>query len=327
MSKHDIVVIGASAGGLEAIRELVSALPKKMAASVFIVVHTGRESPGLLATIVGRWSRMPTYYPAENSPVRPGHIYVAPADHHMLLDDHRVRIVRGPMENRSRPAIDPLFRSAAWNFGPRVIGIILSGLLDDGVAGLWAIKESGGITIVQDPGEAMFSDMPMNALRYVHIDHILPVKQMARRLPELIAQPARKKRKSHSSDKFKLESEFAMAKRSIKDMNRLGKPSAFACPTCHGTMWELRNGEMVRYRCHVGHAFSPKNLLAEQSDAVEEALYEALKAMEEKSVVLRRLASQFAAHSPSEKSSYESRAAKQDKNAKVIRELIAKRGA
>lgn len=325
MPGHDIIVMGASAGGVEPLKKLVHALPKGLPASVFIVLHTGPDSPGYLASILGSNGNLIARYPTDGTVFRKGHVYIAPPDQHMLLNGNRIRIVRGPKENRARPAIDPLFRSAAWSYGPRVIGIVLSGMLDDGVAGLRAVKSTGGISIVQNPEEAIFPDMPLNAMKFVEIDHNLRIDQMAWMLPKLVKQPAKRKRRSGPPKHLKLESDFVMMKRSFNAMKEFGTPAVFSCPSCGGSMWELRDGELVRYRCHVGHAFSPESLVEEQSDAIEDALYVALKGIEEKAAALRRMAQQFGDRRPAEKRAYEEKAKKTDKIVVFIRELIAKK--
>jgi two-component system, chemotaxis family, protein-glutamate methylesterase/glutaminase len=207
---HDIVVIGASAGALDALQRLVGALPKGLPASLFIVQHISADAPGLLASILQRKTGLRVLAPADNTPIETACIYVATPDRHLLLRNGAVRVVRGPKENRHRPAIDPLFRSAAWAYGPRVVGVILSGMLDDGVAGMWAIKTCGGITIVQDPNEALYPEMPNNALSTVDIDHCAPVEKIAQLVNDLARTPAADTNRFPVPDEVKVETEFAM---------------------------------------------------------------------------------------------------------------------
>lgn len=325
MPGHDIIVVGASAGGVEILENLVQALAPKLPASIFVVIHSSRHSPRVLDHILNKAGTLPAIYPADKTKIEKGHIYLAPPDYHLLLEHNRMRIVRGPEENRHRPAIDPLFRSAAWAYGPRAVGVILSGMLDDGVAGLWAIKSSGGISIVQDPKDAAFPEMPINAMQRVKIDYVLPREKIARLLSQLATQPVPRQRKTANADKLELETEFTMMQHRMKDMAKLGQPSVFSCPSCGGTMWELQDGELIRYRCHTGHAFSPEALLEEQSQVVEDALYSALRALQEKTAVYRRLAEQIGNKRSKEKARYEKLADEQDQNAAALRKLLAAR--
>src|SRR6185369_4969976 len=185
MPKRDIIVIGASSGGIEALRVLVGDLPRDFAASIFVVVHTGPGAPGVLHHILNRAGTVKAIDPTDGQEIKPGRIYVAPPDHHLILEPGKICLSRGPKENRFRPAVDPLFRSAAQVYGPRVIGVILSGGLDDGTAGLWALKKLGGTAIVQDPGDALFPSMPVNALRYVSVDYSVPIRDLGALLVRL----------------------------------------------------------------------------------------------------------------------------------------------
>src|SRR3954470_2925577 len=185
MPSHDIIVIGASAGGVETLKALVRGLPAELPAAVFVVLHVAPGGPGYLPQILAKAGPLPASFPEDGEAIANGRIYVAPPDHHLLLEPGRVRVVRGPKENRHRPAADPLFRSAAWAYGPRVIGVVLSGTLDDGAAGLWAIKSCGGVAIVQDPEDALFDEMPASALASVDADHVAPLEELPLILAEL----------------------------------------------------------------------------------------------------------------------------------------------
>jgi two-component system chemotaxis response regulator CheB len=322
MPGHDIIVIGASAGGVEALKELVAALPANLPATLFIVLHTSPHSPGLLPSILDKRGPLPAVAAQDKAKFKKGCIYVAVPDYHLLIEGQRMRVVRGPKENRHRPAIDPLFRSAAWSHGPRVAAVVLSGNLDDGVAGLWAVKTCGGATLVQDPVDALFPDMPASALRSVEVDHSLPLAQIPGVLIELAKKSETKPRRSSAPQQLKIETEFSMLDRDIHDMNKLGSPTAFTCPACRGALWELQDGEILRYRCHVGHAFSAGSLLEEQSDAIEAALYSGLRALEEKAITLRRLESRSSNKLSSIKARYEDEARSLEARAEIIRDLL-----
>ena len=223
-----------------------------------------------------------------------GHVYVSSPDHHLLVKPNRtLRVVRGPQENRHRPAIDPLFRSAAQAFGSRVIGVLLSGTLDDGTAGLYAIKESGGIAIVQDPEEAIAPGMPRNALKHVEIDYCLPTQKIALLLVQLTSESLVLKeslpRSNPATAKEVKIAEFDMAE--IHSEGKPGSPSIFTCPDCSGTLFEISDGDVSRYRCRVGHAYSPENVLKAQGTALDRALWTALRMLEERIAFLRLMSS------------------------------------
>ena len=318
MANHDIIVIGASAGGVETLKILVAMLPRDLPAAIFVVVHTSPESPNLLPAILGRAGNLPAGSPEDGDLMERGRIYVARPDHHLLVEPNRIRVVRGPKENRHRPAVDPLFRSAAWAFGPRVIGVVLSGTLDDGTAGLWAVKTCGGIAVVQDPEDALYPGMPASAMTYVRVDHCVPLSRLGPLLVKLAHEPARDAGPTAAADKLSLENEFAKLEGEVDAMKALGTPSAFTCPTCQGSLWESQDGNLLRYRCHVGHAFSPESLMAEQSETVENALWSSLRALEEKAAMYRRLAERM-----SVKTRFEDKARALDASAQVIKGLLA----
>ena len=317
-----IVVIGASAGGVSAIRQLVAALPADYAGAIFFVIHLSAESPTVLPEILQRMGPLPVAWAEDGMPIERGRIVVAPRDCHMLLEADRVTVVRGPRENRHRPAIDPLFRSAAWAFGPRVIGVVLTGSLDDGTAGLWAIKSCGGTTVVQDPGDAQYPDMPSNALMHNRIDHRVTLAQMAPLLVDLARQPLRTAGGSRPQ-RLKDEVEYAKMNRDISDMDSVGTLSAFTCPSCRGALWELEENGHLRYRCHTGHAYTHASLLIDQNNAIEEAMYMALRAVEEKATALRRLAERWDQGFATLKADYQQRARDMDNTADVLRGLLS----
>jgi len=325
MPNHDIIVVGASAGGVEALTRLVKSLPNDMPASFFVVLHIAPQSPAMLPSILRRAGKLPVEETRDEQAIELGHVYVASPDYHLLVESGRVRVIRGPKENRHRPAVDPLFRSAAWAYGPRVVGVVLTGTLDDGTAGLWAIKSCGGVAVVQDPMDAAYPGMPTSALQNVDVDYSVPLDQLGPLLDKLARQSVANHVNAQSPEKLKLETQFTMMQRDIRDMNALGQPSAFTCPSCRGALWELHDGQLVRYRCHTGHAFSTESLLAEQSESIENALYSAVRALEEKATAMQSLASRFADKLPTYEKNYLQEAAGLEDRAKVIREIIFNR--
>jgi two-component system chemotaxis response regulator CheB len=318
---HDIVVIGASAGGVPTLQRLVGALPEDLRAALFVVLHLSAEARSELPAILGRAGPLRAVAAADGMPIEHGRIHVAPPDHHLLVEPERIVVTRGPRENRHRPAIDPLFRSAAWAYGPRVVGLVLSGTLDDGTAGLWAIKSCGGTTVVQEPGDALHPEMPQNALTHNRVDHRLPLDEMAPLLTRLAHEPVAAK-PTRAPDSIHDELEFARMRRGLHDQPPRGTLTPFTCPSCHGALWELDEGGHLRYRCHTGHAFSHSSLLVEQGTQVEESIYTALRAVEEKSLALRRLAARWPERFPVVKAEYETRARELDTASGVLRRLL-----
>src|SRR4051812_33241997 len=215
MQSHDIIVIGASAGGVETLKQLVAGLPAELPAAVFVVLHVTPNGPGYLPRILEKAGPLPVCSPKDGDGIANGRIYVAPPDHHMLVEPGRLRVVRGPKENRHRPAVDPLFRSAAWAYGPRVIGVVLSGTLDDGAAGLWAIKSCGGVAVVQDPEDALFGEMPASALACVDADHVAPLEEIPLLLAELVRSPATGAHDPAVAEKLKIEDQSTMMDRGM----------------------------------------------------------------------------------------------------------------
>jgi len=290
-----IVVIGASAGGVEALMKLTAALPPHFAAPVVVVLHVGAETPSVLPQILGRSGPLPAREASDGERLRPGTIYTAIPDHHVLVDeDKTLRLVKGPRENRQRPAIDPLFRSAALAFRSRCIGTILTGTLDDGTAGMLAVKKAGGATIVQDPADAMYASMPQSVLDYVKVDYVLPLAGIAAKLVDCVRAPCATAERSAGLEMMAMEKKIvALDAKTLQDDDRPGTPSAYSCPDCGGVLWEIEDGDdydYVRYRCRVGHAFSPETMLDAQNDVLEEALWAAMKTLEESARLSARLA-------------------------------------
>ena len=290
MPGRDVVVVGASAGGVEALIQLVGKLPADWPASLFVVLHLPAGATSVLPQILHRHGALRAAHARDREPIEHDRIYVAPPDRHLLVDRHHVRLVHGPKENGHRPAVDPLFRSAARAYGRRVIGVVLSGMLDDGTAGLQAIKARGGLALVQDPADALFPGMPDSALENVAVDHYAAAADLAALLAELVREPVEDNRVAED-DKLNLETELVeMDLDAIERTQRPGQPSVFTCPECQGTLWEMRDGELVRFRCRVGHAFSAESLFAGQSERLEMALWTALRALEEKVTLAQRMA-------------------------------------
>jgi two-component system, chemotaxis family, protein-glutamate methylesterase/glutaminase len=328
VTHRDIVVIGASAGGLEALKHLLSAMPGDLDAAILIVLHTASHSGSLLPSILTRAGNLPVTHPQDGEPIQPGKVYIAPPGFHMIVEEGFLRVVGGPRENLQRPAIDPLFRSAAGAYGRRVIGVILTGMLDDGTAGLMVVTASGGEAIVEDPESAMFPSMPRSAVDHVPNAHVAPLAELPATLLHLIRQELGPesnslKKASIASGKETRIAELDMSE--ISNEARLGKPSPFACPDCGGVLWEIEEHGLLRFRCRVGHALTAKYLGVEQRYAVETALWEALRALEENASLYRRMAGR-ASNSRHEAPArlYEQRAANTESNARVLRNFLLK---
>jgi two-component system chemotaxis response regulator CheB len=289
MPGHDIIVVGTSSGGVEALRRLVSGLPANLPAAIFIVLHRPPDHPSLLAEILDSAGPLPVAHAVDGESIEPGRIYVAPPDRHMLIEDARIRLTSGPKENRFRPAVDPLFRSAANTYGARVIGVVLTGNLDDGTAGLWAIKDRGGIAIVQDPEEASFPSMPRSAMSQVAVDYCLRMEEIAPTLATLVAEPGIGG--AAVSEHMEIETRIALEDNALEaGIMKLGQLSAFTCPECHGMLLQIQDGGLVRFRCHTGHAYSVNSLLEDVSESVEQSIWNTLRALDEQLLLLRHLA-------------------------------------
>jgi two-component system chemotaxis response regulator CheB len=329
VTNRDVVVVGASAGGVEALRTLVYGLSPTFPASVVIVLHLARSAPSALPAILARATSLPVTTAIDGDQLRPGHVYVAPVDFHVLLLDGRLRLSRGPSENGHRPAIDPLFRSAALSFGPRTIGVILSGSRDDGAAGMAAIARQGGTTIVQDPEEALHSSMPLAAMEAARVDHILSVAKMGPFLGELVARVQPASAPAEAGQPAGLLAAEVEASESVPDgLRTIGQPAGYGCPACGGSLYEVEGSPVPRYRCRVGHAWSPESLLEEQSAGLEGALWMALRALADKAALSRRMAENFRASGHgSTRERFESIAADADSASELIRGLIDRIGA
>jgi two-component system, chemotaxis family, protein-glutamate methylesterase/glutaminase len=289
---RDIIVIGGSAGAVEAVLQLVRGFPPELSATVFVVIHTSPTADGALAGLIDRASHLPCAMAVDGAELMPGKIYLAVPDHHLIVQGGRMRVIRGPRENRHRPAIDPLFKSAAVSHGPRVIGVILSGTLDDGSAGLSLVKKLGGKAVVQDPSDAIFPAMPLNAMNAIEVDHSVPLKDMPALLSRLAKESAGKPMDAPEADKT--EAEIAANKLiSEEKMREVASPSIFNCPDCNGTLFEYKDGGMLRFRCSIGHALGAETLLAEQANQIESALSASLRSLVENKRLYERLMEDF----------------------------------
>jgi two-component system, chemotaxis family, protein-glutamate methylesterase/glutaminase len=298
MATKDIVVVGASAGGMAALERLVAGLPRDLPAAVFIVWHLSPGVRTVLPALLSKAGPLPAAAPSDGDSIEHGRIYVAPNDHHMLLERGYIRVTKGPKENRFRPAVDPLFRSAAYLYGTRVIGVVLSGALDDGTAGLWAIKLRGGTAVVQDPADAMHRSMPLNALDNVEVDYKLPVADIGPLLGRLAREPAAPEPLIAANERDKMEAEVKIARESDPRLEDVflkhGELSPFTCPECHGVLSMMRDGNIVRFRCHTGHALSSGTLLEAASEEVEQRLFDAVRALDETIMLLNQLGEEYA---------------------------------
>jgi two-component system chemotaxis response regulator CheB len=290
LAKHDVIGIGASAGGVEAISRVVSDLPRDLQASVMVVLHISRGR-SYLPEILARAGRLPASHPQDGEALQYGRIYVAPPDHHLLVESGQLRVAHSPSENGVRPAVDPLFRSAARVYGPRVIGVILTGTLDDGTAGIAAVREGGGVTIAQDPDEAFAPGMPRSAIASGRVDHVVTLRDIGALIGALVQEdaPARLPAVDHPHLR-PMEPDLGVMPLALRAKDRPGKPSVFTCPECHGTLWESDEHGLLRFRCRVGHVYSPETMIAAQTDEVDRALWVALRTLEERAAMAYRLA-------------------------------------
>jgi two-component system chemotaxis response regulator CheB len=283
-----VVAVGASAGGVEALTQFVAGLPEKLPYAILVALHLPANAPSVLARILDRSGPVPVSPARHGAPVETGRIYVAVPNHHLMVSDHRVVLSEGPTENGHRPAINALFRSVALTFGPRAIGLLMSGVLDDGVLGSAAIRSRGGITIAQDPDDAVFPAMPVNAIRAGVVDHQVPAAHVGKLLTELASQEI-EEREMEPDKVMELENRIAMGRRfsTSFDSEALGPPSGYTCPDCNGSLMTVSD---TNYRCHVGHAWTADSLLEARDNEIEGALWIALRSLQEKVKLSRKLA-------------------------------------
>ena len=327
-----VVVIGASAGGVEALKRLLSALPADFPAAVLVVMHIGaRES--MLPSLLRKHCALPVRHARDREVLAQPIVLVAPPDRHLIVvrdgPAGRVRLTSGAMENYTRPAVDPLFRSAAEAFRRGVIGVILTGFLDDGTAGLQAVKACGGTAIVQDPCEAFAPSMPASALENVAVDFNLKLDEIGPELVRLTSKSlasgphAPSAAQSEAPDWIRAENLYTSGLGTIRDLETVATPSTFTCPECNGSLWRMRDAKPARFRCHTGHSFTVQTLEQLQDRTVEEAMWSALRALNEKEELARRLAEQASTLRLSQAAGdYESRADEAKRAASLLRGLL-----
>lgn len=286
---RDVIVIGASAGGVAALMELCKGLPADLPAAVFIVIHIGANESRLPELLAANGT-LPAVHAADGDTPQRGRIYVAPPDHHLLLEGGVIRLTHGPKEHHTRPAVDPLFRSAALNFGLRTVGVILSGHLDDGTAGLQAIKDCGGVAVVQDPAEAEAPGMPSSALDNVAVDHCVRLDALATTLNLLSRQAVQSQAVSVPARLVREHLASISEGQVMEKLQAIGQPSSLVCPECSGTLWEIKDAVPARFRCHTGHAYSLQSLSYHRANQVEAALWSAVRALQDREVLVRKLA-------------------------------------
>jgi two-component system, chemotaxis family, protein-glutamate methylesterase/glutaminase len=321
VSVRNLIVVGTSAGGVEALRAIARGLPGSLPAAVLIVMHTSPEGPYLLPDILRSVCSLGVAKAVDGAALEHGKVYIAPPDHHLLVKGDHIRLSRGPKENRSRPAIDPLFRTAAAAYGPQVVGVILTGMLDDGTAGLAAVKERGGTLVVQDPKDALYPSMPTSALQHVGADFVLPLSEIAALLVRVVTQPTQTRENLPVSRLIEIESKFVeMEAMSVTDMDTIGSHAGVSCPECHGPIWKIKDGSLQRYRCHVGHAYTARSMVAGQIEAQETHLWQALRLMKERVSLIRemRLHTQSKDDDP-----YDSEVGSLEKNIALLQEMIS----
>jgi two-component system, chemotaxis family, protein-glutamate methylesterase/glutaminase len=275
-----VVVAGASAGGVEALLALVRTLPEDFPYPVLVVLHVSPTGTSVLPAILDRACRLPVSAAGDGDAMHPGHVYVAPPDTHLIVDDSTLYLSKAPRENGHRPAIDPTMRSAVSSYDGGTFGIVLSGARDDGTAGLMAIKAGGGMALVQDPEEALYDAMPRSALAHVEVDAVLPVAEMVTWIlangpdpPEGSENPV--------SDEPPISGGETTAS---------GEGTRYTCPDCGGVLFERHEGPLERFECSVGHVFSIESLSSAQASHLENALWAAVRALDDRAALLRRLA-------------------------------------
>lgn len=289
MCRRDVIAIGGSLGAVDAVKRLCRDLPGALTAAMAVVIHVGERGHDLLAEIFGEHSAIPVRTASDGEAFERGHAYVAPAGYHLLVIDDTLRLGRGPRENMARPAIDPLFRSVAISFGPRVIAVVLTGALNDGASGLDAVKRCGGVTVVQNPADAVAPDMPWGALRSTDVDYRAPISQMAELLVKLSSEEAGPP--VAIPDDIKIEVGIALGRPlGGKFAETIEDPVALSCPACGGLLSALQRSPPLRFRCQFGHAYTAEALVNEKETAVDQAMRVALGILEERVALTRKMA-------------------------------------
>ncbi|MBV9783444.1 MAG: chemotaxis protein CheB [Acidisphaera sp.] len=319
---RDIVCIGGSSGATAPLKAILGALPADLPAAVFVVLHIPARSIGILATVASAAGHLPVFQATDGMEIEPGKVYLAVPDHHLILTRGHLKLGRGPRENMARPAIDPLFRSAAAAYGSRVIGVVLSGLLNDGAAGLEAIKRCGGFSVIQDPADAIAGEMPRSAMQATEVDLLVPSARIGDVLSDLVREPAGPGLPVPPD--IRLEVDIAAGERvDSQVIGQLAIPAPITCPNCHGVMSVVRAGKPMRFRCQVGHAMTAEVLAKGQEGAVDEALRVALRVIEERAELVTRMAGDARNSArPSVAEMYEERAVEYRSYADTIRRAV-----
>ena len=316
-ARRDIVVVGASAGGIDALTRVVAGFPADLPAAVFVVVHFPPTSTSALPKILSRAGPLPALAPGDEAQIEPGRIYVATPNYHLRLEPGSIRLAQGPRHNGVRPAVDVLFRSAAIAYGPRVIGIVLSGTMDDGTAGAMAIRQHGGLIIVQDPSDALFPGMIDSVIAHAEPDYVLPADEIGATVASLVRSSANSSVRSSAVT----GAAEGVAMDSAKHLE--GPPSSFVCPECHGALWETNEGDHLTFRCHVGHAYSAESMYASQAEDLEHALWVALRTLKDRVALSRLMAERAMARGHHETASkYAEQAVDNEERAAVVRQAI-----
>jgi two-component system chemotaxis response regulator CheB len=326
-NRRNVIVIGASLGGVEALQQMVSGFRVHLQATVLVVLHVWARGESFLPHLLTKAGPLPAEHPRDRDLPQYGHIYVAPPDFHLLLEEGRMRLVRGPKENMHRPAVDVLFRTAAQCFGPRVIGILLTGYGGDGAAGLVSIAQRGGVTIVQDPEDSRAPGMPESALRMMKPDYQLRVAEIAPMVNKIVQQTGQRaieiKAAAPPVGGCAPENGMAMANEVNLSYAKTDSPSGFICPDCGGALWERTEEGAKKFRCRIGHAYSPESLLDAENESVESALWSAVRSLEESAAIARRVAQLM----PDSSAAFEDKAKERLLNAETIRGLLSRQAA
>jgi two-component system chemotaxis response regulator CheB len=291
MANRDILAVGTSAGGVDALIRLAKGLPRDLPASVLLTIHLPSHARSALDDVLTRAGPLPATFAEDGEILSKSRIYIAPPDRHLLIDSDRLSLGEGPRENNARPAIDPMLRSAAVCCGSRSIGVVLTGTLGDGASGLWAVHQAAGITVVQDPKDAAFAEMPMTALNRAKPNHVVPLADMPALLTKLAHQPAGDAKPLPRSIGYEVEI-ARMGHSGMDEMDALGRRSVLACPDCGGVMWEIDEGDLSRFRCHVGHTYTAEVMSLALDENLRRALASATRALDERTALARKLYNQ-----------------------------------
>ena len=341
--ERDLICIGGSFGALQVLKKIAAGLPEGLAASVLVVVHQAESQPGKLAEVLSNAGPLPAEHARDGEPIELGRIYVAPNDFHLLVETGgTIRLSHGPKQNRFRPAIDPLFRTAARVFGSQVIGVLLSGLLDDGSFGLMQIKRFGGAAVVQDPRDAEAGDMPASAIHNVRVDHVVPGDEIAATLSRLVREPVPDPQASQGSTMSQRNTPSSAAIRNAQgehgDIAEIGDaaltlggidgaPSGLTCPGCGGALWERNAGGLIFYRCHVGHSYTADSMAAEHESELEQTLWASLRMFQENAALHDRMATKADERGdPMMSGRWRERAEESRRRTEIIRQILLGRG-